>query len=238
MKQAQDICLPSGFSVAGTYSGLCDSRVKLDTAMIASRTRCSIVIAGETNAIYKQGKALLLHNGAALPEGKRGQEISREICSAAAAYFHVSCQDVAFLANGMAGQYFRPSLLINSLATLAASLSPAHGDQVGAVLDNLGDISFGAVALGASPCTLSGLAADGTDAKPGVCLLLTDAAASQQQLYDAVSACRQEMNLEGYTVVAVANGAAGGALPPANFAQAVKGMFAALGFQPSLQACS
>ena len=46
MSQVYDsLSVPQGFQAAGTYSGLCSSRVKLDVAMIVSRRDCSIVTA-------------------------------------------------------------------------------------------------------------------------------------------------------------------------------------------------
>lgn len=238
MKEVYDNnCLPKGFSAAGTYSGLCDSRVKLDVAMITSQADCAIVMAGMNGTVQGQGKVLLLHNGAALPKTMRGQEIHGEICDATAAYLSVQPQDVAFIAHGTDGQYFRPSLLINSLATLDAALSPLHGWQVGAVLDNAGDMMDTTVMVG-TDASLHGIAADGTENKPGLCVLMTDAALSPGQLQKAMDACMAEIHTEGYTMIALANGMATEAVSEAVLVQAMKNMMVQLGFQPVLQACS
>jgi len=239
MKQVyDDSCLPQGFSAAGTYSGLCDSRVRLDLAMIVSRTNCSIVVSSAQGVWQSAGKALLLHNGAALPDGLRGQEIQQEVCSAASQYLAIGAQDVAFVASGVKGQHFRPSRLIDSLETLGASLSPSHGAQVGAVIDNLGDMTDSAVSLGSGSVHMNGMAADGTEAKPGLCILTTDAAATPQQLRDALAACTGAINTEGYTIIALANGMASEPVGGASLAQAMKRTMLQLGFQPALQACS
>lgn len=239
MKQVyDDSCLPQGFSAAGTYSGLCDSRVKLDLAMIVSQTDCSIVMAGTGGMTQGSGKALLLHNGAALPDGMRGQEIRQEVCRAASRYLAVAPQDVAFVAHGIKGQYFRPSRLINSLETLGAALSPAHGLQVGAVIDNLGDMTDSTILLGGGSAHMNGIAADGTDAQSGLCILTTDAAASPGQLQAALHACMNAVNTEGYTMIVLANGMASEPVAEAALAQAMKSTMLQLGFQPALQACS
>ena len=226
MKQVyDDSCLPQGFSAAGTYSGLCDSRVRLDLAMIVSRTNCSIVVSSAQGVWQSAGKALLLHNGAALPDGLRGQEIQQEVCSAASQYLSIGAQDVAFVASGVKGQHFRPSRLIDSLETLGASLSPS-------------DMTDSAVSLGSGSVHMNGMAADGTEAKPGLCILTTDAAATPQQLRDALVACTGAINTEGYTIIALANGMASEPVGGASLAQAMKRTMLQLGFQPALQACS
>lgn len=238
MKQVHTIGLPGGFSAAGTYSGLCDSRVKPDLAVIASRTDCAIVIADPCGASLREGKVLLLHNGTALPGGDRGREITSQVCAAAAQRFGVDAGDVAFLASGVQGRYFRPSLAVNSLGTLRASLEAGCAGQVGAVIDNLGDMSDCCIPIGSASCRMSGMAADGTDEKPGLCIIATDAAATPQQMADAVKACAAYINMEGFTVVAMANGAAGEGAGAALLAQAMKDVMEQLGFQPALQACS
>lgn len=239
MKQVyDDSCLPQGFSAAGTYSGLCSSRVRLDLAMIVSRTNCSIVISSAQGISQGEGKALLLHNGAALPDGLRGQEIRQEICCAASQYLAIASQDVTFVASGIKGQHFRPSRLIDSLETLGSALSPDHGDQVGAVIDNVGDMTDSIVLLGSGSACMKGMAADGTEDKPGLCILATDAAVSPQQLQDALAACTGAINTEGYTIIALANGTAAELVSGASLAQAMKSTMLQLGFQPALQACS
>ena len=133
MSQVYDsLSVPQGFQAAGTYSGLCSSRVKLDVAMIVSRRDCSIVTATSQGLMTQSGKVLLLHNGTALPDGPRGHEISQEVCQAAGKCMDEAPDDIALVASGAKGQYFRPSLLIHSLKTLTAGArQPAAGSGSG-----------------------------------------------------------------------------------------------------------
>lgn len=101
--------VPQGFQAAGTYSGLCSSRVKLDVAMIVSRRDCSIVTDTQQGMTARSGKVLVLHNGMALPEGLRGREISEEVCQAVGTCIEEAPASVALVASGAKGQYFRPS---------------------------------------------------------------------------------------------------------------------------------
>ena len=141
MSQVYDsFSVPQGFQAAGTYSGLCSSRVKLDVAMIVSRRDCSIVTATSQGLMTQEGKVLLLHNGTALPDGPRGHEISQEVCQAAGKCMDEAPEDIALVASGAKGQYFRPSLLIHSLKTLTAGLGN-DSQPLEAVLDNSGDVT-------------------------------------------------------------------------------------------------
>ena len=235
MKQVHDTaCVPQGFLAAGTYSGLCDKRVKLDLAALVSRTDCSIVISDKTGCRQHTGKAFFFHNGTALPTNARGQEIQKEVCQDIAA--HISAADIVFAAQGIAGQ-FRPSRLADSLETLAASLAPDHGRQVGAVLDNNGDLTCCAVSAGMQSL-LYGMAADGTTETDGVCVMLTDAKVTAAQLQDAVEQCRQVINTEEFTIICMANGASQEYIAAEQLAEAVQRLCKQLGFQASLQACS
>lgn len=57
MKQVHDTaCVPQGFLAAGTYSGLCDKRVKLDLAALVSRTDCSTLFLIKQAAVSIQAK--------------------------------------------------------------------------------------------------------------------------------------------------------------------------------------
>lgn len=177
MSQVYDsLSVPQGFQAAGTYSGLCSSRVKLDVAMIVSRRDCSIVTATSQGLMAQSGKVLLLHNGTALPDGPRGHEISQEVCQAAGQCMDEAPDDVALVASGAKGQYFRPSLLIHSLKTLTAGLG-TDSQPLEAVLDNAGDVTAHKVSLASGPscCSLSGVAADGTADSDGLCVIMTDA---------------------------------------------------------------
>ena len=140
--------VPQGFQAAGTYSGLCSSRVKLDVAMIVSRRDCSIVTDTPQGMTAQYGKILVLHNGTALPDGLRGREISEEVCQAVGTCVDEAPDSVALVASGPKGQYFRPSLLIHSLNNLTAGLDTAT-QPLEAVLDNSGDVSSQTVSLGA-----------------------------------------------------------------------------------------
>ena len=70
--------VPQGFQAAGTYSGLCSSRVKLDVAMIVSRRDCSIVTDTPQGMTARSGKILVLHNGTALPDGRAALKFQRK----------------------------------------------------------------------------------------------------------------------------------------------------------------
>ena len=169
MSQVYDsLSVPQGFQAAGTYSGLCSSRVKLDVAMIVSRRDCSIVTATSQGLMTQEGKVLLLHNGTALPDGPRGHEISQEVCQAAGKCMDEAPEDIALVASGAKGQYFRPSLLIYSLKTLTAGLGN-DSQPLEAVLDNSGDVAaintenFTFIVMangmaGSSPCSQEALA--------------------------------------------------------------------------------
>lgn len=238
MKQEyDDICVPQGFSAAGTYSGLCKNRVKLDLAMIVSRTDCSIVTAHEGTMTCTIGKTLVLHNGTALSQGKRGKEIHKEICQAVSQQLGIPSYDIALGAYGDAHQRFKPSLLINSLATLTAAVSPAHGGQVSTVIDNNGDVSGSSVNF-CGTCHMSGIAADGVSGQTGLCIITTDVATSPQQIEKALVLSHQIMNLEDFTIIVMSNGVAGCSANAAELAQAMQQVFKNLGFQDALQACS
>lgn len=237
MKQVHDTaCVPQGFLAAGTYSGLCDKRVKLDLAALVSRTDCSIVISDKRGCRQYSGRAFFLHNGTALPTNARGQEIQKEVCQDIAAHLHLPAADIVFAAQGMAGQ-FRPSRLADSLETLTASLSADHGSQVGAVLDNHGDLTCCAMPAG-TQSLLYGMAADGTAETNGLCVMLTDADVTAAQLQYAVEQCRKVINTEEFTMICLANGAAQEYIPANQLAEAVQALCKQLGFQASLQACS
>ncbi len=237
MKQVQDTaCVPQGFLAAGTYSGLCDKRVKLDLAALVSRTDCSIVISDKTGCQQYTGKAFFLHNGTALPANARGQEIRQEVCQDIAAHMHLPAEEVVFAAQGTAGQ-FRPSRLADSLETLTASLAADHGSQVGAVLDNNGDLTCCVMPAG-TQSLLYGMAADGTAETNGICIMLTDADVTADQLQYAVEQCRQVIDTEAFTMICIANGAAQEYIPANQLAEMVQALCKQLGFQASLQACS
>lgn len=237
MKRGQDTaCIPQGFLTAGTYSGLCDTRVKLDVAAFVSPANCSILISDTAGCRQYTGKAVLLHNGMALPQNARGQEIKTEVCQAIAAHMHLSVTDVVFAAQGIQGQ-FRPSRLINSLETLTAALASSHIDQVGAVLDNTGDLTYCTIPAG-NQSMLCGMAADGTREKDGLSVILTDADVTPQQWQEAIEQCRQTIDLEEFTLICMANGAAKKPMSALQLADAVQNLCRQLGFQVSLQACS
>ncbi|MCH4178856.1 MAG: arginine biosynthesis protein ArgJ [Megasphaera sp.] len=238
MKQEyDDICIPKGFSAAGTYSGLCKKRVKLDLAMIVSQNDCSIVTACEGTTTCTIGKTLVLHNGTALPEGERGKEVQKEVCRAVSKRLGIPSYDITVGAYGDARQYFKPSLLINSLSTLTAGLSSAHGGQVGMVIDNNGDISGSTVPF-CGDCHMSGIAADGMEGQAGLCIITTDVATSPQQIEKALTLCHQMMDLEEFRIIVMSNGAATHSANAAELAQAMQQLFKELGFQDALQACS
>ena len=97
-KSKSNICAPQGFAAAGTYSGICDQRVKLDLAMIVSRSDCSIAMAHDGNIQQYTGRAILLHNGLALPAGQRGTEIAEEAKAAVAQQIAVPKETISFVA--------------------------------------------------------------------------------------------------------------------------------------------
>lgn len=241
MKQVhEDSCIPEGFCASGTYSGLCGSRIRLDLAMIVSRTDCSIVTAGTEGVSQYICKALLLHNGMALPEGKRAQEITSEVCQAAAQELNMPAASVSFVANGVKGQYFRPSRIINSLKTLTSKLSQQQSGQVCQVIDNLGDVTSDTVTFEGSEalCHMAGMAADGTEMQHGLCIITTDAAAAPQQIQDALKMCKSLIDTEEYTIIVMANGmSAARSISTGALVQSMERLLKQLGFQDALQAC-
>lgn len=241
MSQVYDsLSVPQGFQAAGTYSGLCSSRVKLDVAMIVSRRDCSIVTATSQGLMTQEGKVLLLHNGTALPDGPRGHEISQEVCQAAGKCMDEAPEAIALVASGAKGQYFRPSLLIHSLKTLTAGLG-TDSQPVEAVLDNQGDVTAHAVALGGShgTCSLSGIAADGTADSDGLCVIMTDAQAGSSAIEKALIQAKGAVDTEDFTFVVMANGMADSQpCSPEALAAAMAQLLKKLGFQNKLKACS
>lgn len=241
MSQVYDsFSVPQGFQAAGTYSGLCSSRVKLDVAMIVSRRDCSIVTATSQGLMTQEGKVLLLHNGTALPDGPRGHEISQEVCQAAGKCMDEAPEDIALVARGAKGQYFRPSLLIHSLKTLTAGLG-TDSQPLEAVLDNVGDVTAHNVALASSHgcCSLSGIAADGTADSDGLCIIMTDAKAGSAVIEGALALAKAAIDTEGFTFVVMANGMAGsGPCSQEDLAAGMEDLLKKLGFQNSLKACS
>lgn len=230
--------VPQGFQAAGTYSGLCSSRVKLDVAMIVSRRDCSIVTDTQQGMTTRSGKILVLHNGTALPEGKRGSEISDEVCQAVGTCVDEAPASVTLVANGAKGRYFRPSLLIHSLKNLAAGLG-ADTQPVEAVLDNGGDVSAETVSLGGEGCALSGIAADGTVDSAGLCVIMTDAPVKSDIIEKALTEVKGAVDTEAFTFIVMANGGAG-TQPVGQEALAggIENLLVKLGFQHSLKACS
>ena len=243
MSQVYDsLSVPQGFQAAGTYSGLCSSRVKLDVAMIVSRRDCSIVTATSQGLMTQSGKILLLHNGTALPDGPRGHEISQEVCQAAGKCMDEAPDDIALVASGAKGQYFRPSLLIHSLKTLTAGLG-TDSQPLEAVLDNAGDVTAYQVALssGTPGCSLSGVAADGTadSSVDGLCVIMTDAQAGSAVIEGALAQAKAAIDTENFTFIVMANGMAGSS--PCSqevLADGLEQLLKKLGFQNSLKACS
>lgn len=235
MSQVYDsLSVPQGFQAAGTYSGLCSSRVKLDVAMIVSRRDCSIVTATSQGLMTQSGKVLLLHNGTALPAGPRGHEISQEVCQAAGKCMDEAPDDIALVASGAKGQYFRPSLLIHSLKTLTAGLG-TDSQPLEAVLDNAGDVTAYQVALssGTPGCSLSGVAAD------GLCVIMTDAQAGSAVIEGALAQAKAAIDTENFTFIVMANGMAGSSpCSQEALADGLEQLLKKLGFQNSLKACS
>lgn len=230
--------VPQGFQAAGTYSGLCSSRVKLDVAMIASRRDCSIVTDTQQGMTVRSGKILVLHNGTALPDGQRGLEISEEVCQAVGTCVHEAPASVALIASGAKGQYFRPSLLIHSLKNLTAGLD-TDSEPVEAVIDNGGDVSSETVFLAENAGALSGIAADGTADCDGLCVIMTDASVDGTMIEKALIQVKADMDTEHFTFIVMANGGAG-AQPVGHDALAggIEALLAKLGFQHALKACS
>lgn len=70
--------VPQGFQAAGTYSGLCSSRVKLDVAMIVSRRDCSIVTDTQQGMTARSGKVLVLHMGRLFLTGSAASRFQRK----------------------------------------------------------------------------------------------------------------------------------------------------------------
>ena len=240
MSQVYDsLSVPQGFQAAGTYSGLCSSRVKLDVAMIVSRRDCSIVTATSQGLMTQEGKVLLLHNGTALPDGPRGHEISQEVCQAAGKCMDEAPEDIALVASGAKGQYFRPSLLIHSLKTLTAGLGN-DSQPLEAVLDNSGDVTAYQVALSGTPgCSLSGIAADGTADSDGLCVIMTDAQADSAVIEGALAQAKAAIDTENFTFIVMANGMAGSSpCSQEALADGLAQLLKKLGFQNSLKACS
>lgn len=236
------ICVPKGFVAAGTYSGLCRSRVKLDLAMIASRTDCSIVtLKGEEETI-STGRAVLYHNGLALPQGQRGQEIKAQAAKAAEKHLGIPAAMVELVAEGKKDQYFRPSLLVNSMSELAAKLSVEQSHLVAPVLDQGSGVSSQAVTFPCSggTCTAGAAFAEGTGSVEGVCLVTTDLAVSPEQLRQALYQCTAGTFLAGCTLIAMANGQAGsaGSESVTLLAAALEELFTQMGIPKALPKCS
>ena len=230
--------VPHGFQAAGTYSGLCSSRVKLDVAMIVSRRDCSIVTDTPQGMTARSGKILVLHNGTALPDGLRGREISEEVCQAVGTCVDEAPESVALVASGIKGQYFRPSLLIHSLNNLTAGLDTAT-QPLEAVLDNSGDVSSQTVSLGGDGGSLQGIAADGTADSAGLCVIMTDAVVDGAMIEQALTQVKADMDTEHFTFIVMANGETG-AQPVGHDALAggIEALLVKLGFQHALKACS
>lgn len=181
MSQVYDMCVPQGFQAAAAYSGVCDSRIKLDTALIVSRPRSAIVVSGPDGVKAQNGSVLLFHHGLALPQGPRGQEITTEVCQAAGQCLNLKDTDVAFTASGMKDGYFRPSRLLHSLKNLQADLSSSL-DPLAAVLEEKSPAKEASLSFVSQKewAALSGLAAE------NYCLLLTDAKASTEVIKEAL----------------------------------------------------
>ncbi len=227
--------LPSGFAAGGTYCGVCRSRVKLDLALLTSTTDCAIVMDTPQQRTAQHGKAVLLHHGVALPEGVRGAEITTEICDAAA--YHLQCQrtDVQFIACGMGGQFFRPSLVVQSLQNLLAVCHTDQCEAVGKVIDTLGDVTYSTASFDNGKATMCAMAADGTRQQPGICVMTTDSDVTTAQVERALSQCKQVFGLEGYVIVVMANGASGTAFSDAALTEGMAHVLEDAGFQKALQ---
>jgi glutamate N-acetyltransferase/amino-acid N-acetyltransferase len=242
-RMKSNICMPKGFSAAGTYSGICNDRVRLDLAMIMSRIDCSIVtVQADGTGTSGMARTLLYHNGLAMPQGKRGQEITEEVAQAVGGQMKLAADHVAVVTTGASGKYFRPSLMINSVPALAASLSPYHGDQVEAVADNGSGLESQAVTFsaGSGKCTLGGVLTEDTQDAPGVCLMTTDMAASPEQLKQAVGQIQGQFALQDMVVIVMANGMvpSTGCDVPEVLAQAMGYLLGEMGFHPAMKECS
>lgn len=229
--------IPEGFAVSGTYCGVCRSRVKLDLALLVSRTDCTIVTSLPGHTQSYTGSAVLLHQGVALPDGKRGQEIAAEISEAASYHLQTDASCIHFFAYGVSGQFFRPSLVVQSLRNLLSGLDESKSEAVEKVIDTMGDVTYAKVSLqdeeGSS--LLCGMAADGMRQQPGLCVILTDCAAAAAQIEEAVAQCRNVFDLNRYAVLVMSNGAAKHKAADTEWMQAMKQVFTGLGFQKMLQ---
>lgn len=236
MKQSDvDMSLPKGFAAGGTYCGVCRSRVKLDLALVTSTTDCAIVMDTPKGQSAYTAKAVLLHHGVALPDGQRGSEIKTEICDAAA--YHLQCDptDVQFFACGLGGQFFRPSLVVQSLQNLLAACHQDNGTAVGKVIDTLGDITYSTTTIGNSDVTIQAMAADGTRTQPGICIITTDGAVTTQEIASALRQCKQVLSLLDYTFLIIANGAVHTPISDAELAQGMTHVLEDAGFTKVLQ---
>ena len=238
-----NICAPQGFAAAGTYSGICDQRVKLDLAMIVSRTDCSIVTAGAYGIKQDTGRAVLFHNGLALPAGQRGLEIAAEAKTAVSQHMDIPAEGVSFMATGLTNGYFRPSLLVNSINTLTAGLSPYHADMVETVMDNGSDIVSENITFhaGSGECTMGGILAAGTDTQSGLCFITTDMGATPAQIKEALAANMDAFDLSDFTIVVMANGlssAMAGKEGTASLSQAMTTLLEQIGTSSKLKICS
>ncbi|WP_101913299.1 hypothetical protein [Megasphaera vaginalis (ex Bordigoni et al. 2020)] len=164
--------LPQGFRSSVTYSGM-DSRLKVDTAMIRSEKECYLLRSVHTRISCTMTKVLIWHHGIALPQGRRGSEITGQLCAAAdaAAGVHGS----ALLASGSAAGHFRPSRLVDSFPSLAADLNDDGAEA-------LASISAGKI-LTVSGCGshVMAVVAAPTVAGKGVALFLTDTGLSGEE---------------------------------------------------------
>lgn len=242
MKQVhEDICVPKGFAAAGTYSGVCRNRVKVDLAMIVSTKAGTIVTSTPSGVTTAVGSAVLFHNGAALPKGARASEIKQEICAAAATKLHCPCGDVQFVAHGVSGQFFRPSLVVHSLPALLAGLSADASDDVRRVVDTLGDVTSEVVTVTGTQglCHMGGIAADGTNGQNGLCVITTDGSVTAGAIEKALSACRASLDTGAYTFIVMANGMApNSSVSEGELTRSLQHLLKDLGFTKALQECS
>lgn len=242
MKQVhEDICAPQGFAAAGTYSGVYADRVKVDLAMIVSPKPAAIVTIDGAGIKTATGSVLVVHHGAALPVGARAAEITDEIRSAAATQLHRAVTDVQFVACGVPGQYFRPSLVVHSLPGLVDDVAAADSSIVRRVVDTDGDVTSVVVPVEGTQghCQMGGIAADGTADEPGLCLITTDGDVSPAAIRSALQACQDDLNLKAYTVVVMANGMVSqNVVTTGALTQSFRHLFKSLGFTQSLRECS
>lgn len=227
--------LPKGFAAGGTYCGVCRSRVKLDLALLTSTTDCVIVMDTPHETTGYTGKAVLLHHGVALPDGARGREITTEICDAAAYYLQCHAGDVQFFAYGMDGQFFRPSLVVQSLQNVLANLDTVRNGTVDKVIDTIGDVTKGAVTLAGGKAKMCAVAADGLRNQLGICLVTTDCLAGAAQIEKAITQCKSTVDLHDYVLLVMANGAAKEAVTEAELTQGIEQVLLDVGFQKVLQ---